>query len=303
MIHQEKAEDVLLRPNICWSKLNNKDVKVTPVLARRILEFNTRNRPVRTLKLREYSEMMTSGSWVRSSIGTISIHIQSKTLLDGQHRLMSIIASNTPIWCRIVIVTGDFQEISETIDCGARRNASDALAIAGYKNTVTLASAGSLGLRYLRENPAASNRTNNTIIRMFVEGNPLLCDSCTGIASGDHITSIIPRSVSVFCHYLFGIGDPDLRDKFFEDLCNGSGGKDSAVERFRSLAIHQRLQAVKRRSHLPQMWMMAIFIKSWNAYIHWHTPQALRWSSEEKFPRAISTDGSEIQLNQEGEKR
>jgi hypothetical protein len=296
MLQEKSAESILMQKNICWSKLDGKEVKVGPDLAERILQFNKNNRPLSNAIVGKYAKAMADGQWVRSQLQTIGIHLASNTLLDGQHRLKAIIQSGVSVWLRIVLVKGDAQKISETIDTCRRRSASDTLAMAGYTRTNRLSAAALLLIRYRSPTiHTAKGVATNTDIRTAVEHHPKLVESTESIAEISALKEILSPSVAVFSHYLFGLADKDYRDLFFDALASGAGLEESSpVLKLRNLALRQRANSEKQRNALPQEWILAITIKAWNAFVTGKEIRVLKWSIDESFPRAIDCDGKQV---------
>lgn len=106
---------------------------VTPEIASDWLGMNIRNRNVRqnvvdrlALDYADYHPSPIS----RASDGT---------LLDGQHRMMAIVKRQRGAW--VLVVQNVDPSMQDIIDTGTPRSGSDVLALNGYINTNTLASA------------------------------------------------------------------------------------------------------------------------------------------------------------------
>lgn len=99
-------------------------VVVTPGLAREWLTANTGNRPIRDSHVRSLGDEMTAGQWKTTHQG-IGFS-KSGRLLDGQHRLAAIVASNWPVEMMVFVNLQD--DVFGAIDRGKRRTHSDLLA-------------------------------------------------------------------------------------------------------------------------------------------------------------------------------
>lgn len=71
------------------------ETTVTPELARKFLEKNTKNRKIDWRKVKSYADMMKSGAWQKNPEG-ISFY-ENGTLRNGQHRLYAVIEADTPV--------------------------------------------------------------------------------------------------------------------------------------------------------------------------------------------------------------
>ena len=76
--------------------------KITPAMAQHYLDKNhSRNRTIKKRQVEKYCKMMAEGNW--NSGNGESIKISDKgTLLDGQHRLMAVIAYGKPVSMMVI---------------------------------------------------------------------------------------------------------------------------------------------------------------------------------------------------------
>lgn len=103
---------------------------ITPELAADLLSRNMQNRPISQQRVRKYMAAMLAGKWLCNG-EAIKISIDGK-LLDGQHRLTSIIQANRAI--KMMVVRGLNNDVIPTLDTGKVRTAGDVLAITGGVN-------------------------------------------------------------------------------------------------------------------------------------------------------------------------
>lgn len=108
---------------------------VTPDMAKKYLEANTRNRTVSQHKVRELSSEISDGHWVMTHQGVA--FDKNGDLCDGQHRLEAIVMSGCAV--EMLVFRGLEIVAQDVIDTGRRRSVGDQLSIAGYKNGRTLA--------------------------------------------------------------------------------------------------------------------------------------------------------------------
>jgi hypothetical protein len=75
--------------------ISSKVVTITPEMAASFLERNTRNRPVRKPVVTFLKNSILRGEWITTHQGIA--FDEHGLLIDGQHRLLAIVAANTPI--------------------------------------------------------------------------------------------------------------------------------------------------------------------------------------------------------------
>lgn len=96
---------------------------IGPEAARRMLERNEGNRPIRRHMFARYAATMAAGNW-RTSPEPIVIG-KSGRLLNGQHRLSAVITSGAEV--PFMVVSGVDDAAFEVIDRGGPRSLADAL--------------------------------------------------------------------------------------------------------------------------------------------------------------------------------
>lgn len=101
-------------------------MKITPALAKRMLEYNTNNRTLKASRVKVLEKELRSGNWVFTHQGIA--FSKDKVLLDGQHRLQSIV--NTGIAVDTPVTFGLDPEVFSKIDIpGGQRKTDDLLGI------------------------------------------------------------------------------------------------------------------------------------------------------------------------------
>ena len=144
---------------------------VTPSMAREFLahvdEFQ-RNRPVRSRVVSQYARDMKNGDWKLTHQG---IAFDEKGCLrDGQHRLLAIIESDTPV---LMAVTFGLPSCSyEGIDVGVKRNTRDVFALSDEKSEDVLYNSNYVFgmVRSLYRNSVNTNATlSNSEIKKLID--------------------------------------------------------------------------------------------------------------------------------------
>jgi len=104
---------------------------ITPELAQRLLEANTRNRSLNKAAVARYANMMTRNEW---RIGSDAICVGTDgTLLNGQHRLNAVILSGIP---QTFLFRADVDaEDLKAMDQGNKRIGADIATLLGHKMT------------------------------------------------------------------------------------------------------------------------------------------------------------------------
>ncbi|MEC3957532.1 hypothetical protein VMT65_31175 [Nocardia sp. CDC153] len=103
-------------------------VYMDAAMARRELERNINNRPVRLARVQQYLDDMTAGRW-RFNGEAIKFAYDGR-LLDGQHRLMAL-ARTSGLVIPMLVVRGLPDDAQVTMDQGTKRSPADQLSIAG----------------------------------------------------------------------------------------------------------------------------------------------------------------------------
>ncbi|MGW0245515.1 hypothetical protein ACWDYH_02635 [Nocardia goodfellowii] len=103
-------------------------VKADAATARRWLERNTNNRPIRESRVRQYYDDMVCDRW-RYNGEAIKFSADGD-LLDGQHRLHAL-ARTTGLTLPLLVVRGLPADTQITMDQGAKRTPGDQLTLTG----------------------------------------------------------------------------------------------------------------------------------------------------------------------------
>ena len=108
---------------------------ITPTIAGKMLERNTRNRPVNETNLAALAKEISNRNFALT--GESIKFSKDGTLLDGQHRVMAIMKAGVAI--KTIVIRGLENDSFKYMDTGRTRQASDVLAIEGFKNSTRLA--------------------------------------------------------------------------------------------------------------------------------------------------------------------
>lgn len=121
-------------------------VHVSPEIAAEWLSHNTSNRNLRESRVGVLVRDMRAGRW-QMTAEPVKFNGDG-TLLDGQHRLTAVVRSGCTV--PMAVARNVPHESQRVMDSGARRTASDALALKGELNASLLAAAARLAIAYER---------------------------------------------------------------------------------------------------------------------------------------------------------
>lgn len=110
-------------------------IYVDPGMARRWLEKNTNNRPVKRRKVEQFKRDMLSGNW-HNTAEPVKF-AKSGRLIDGQNRLLAIVESGVTVL--LFVVRGLDDEAQAYMDSGTVRSNADTLGFLGYDRAKDLA--------------------------------------------------------------------------------------------------------------------------------------------------------------------
>lgn len=210
----------------------------------------------------------------------------SGKLLDGQHRLCA--CQNTKIGFWSVVVRGVDDECFYIINIGKSRTLPDVLKIAGEKNCVNLAATLCRLVEYLRDarslamkgggrgKSAVSAAEAFDVLRMMPSVRESVASNCY-ISSGE----VVSCSRIAWLHCLTHEERPDIAPEFFEKLQTGEMlSANDPIYLFRARMIADK----QAKAKLPTREVLALLVKTWNAYVAGQTMKQLKWNQEEEFP-------------------
>lgn len=248
---------------------------ISPLEAKRLLEGNTNNRPLKQSHVDFLSREMSSGSW---KFNGESVKLNGDRLIDGQHRLEACARSGVPF--KTILVSGLDGDTFDTIDCGVKRNGSDTLSLLGEKNTNVLSAAISFLINMERGSLTHRPKISNAEIRRKLEHTPEIRRS-VGFVSSFSKPCLMPASNLAGLHYLFAKVNVGVADCFVDGVINGTGlSEDSPIFQLREKLIASKL----RRLSFPRAYWPALAIKAWNLFFLDKQVKYLRLLETEKFP-------------------
>lgn len=255
-------------------------VTITPEMATEYLANNPRNRPIKPGHLAFLCNELRHGRW---KVNGDRIRIDKNgCLLDGQHRLTAVCVTGISIQTEIVFNLDP--DVFDTIDSGAKRSPGDTLTIAGEKDGRNLAAAVCVADDLLNGGCGAfgrSSKTSNAEILEMLERHSAIRASMPWRES---LKRFAPPAVSVALHYLFSLRDKQKADEFFNCISTGiglDGGHPALLLRDR-LSVNERA-----KGKLSRRYIIALFIKAWNAFIAGRQLKTLYFREEGSCPEVF----------------
>lgn len=266
-------------------------IKMTPALATKLLQLNTRNRNLSQRRVAAYAAEMTAGNWLDDG-APIRIAVTGQ-LLDGQHRLAAIARAGRTI---PLVVISDLDEGTQLVsDTGKPRSFADFLGIHGYPNNVALAAVTSMLWKW--ENGSLDYRgdwnkrpvaNNHGLWELFQKRQTEIEIALKMAKQADRYVRM-SRSVLAAGYVVFaGIEEEDA-DDFYAQLAHQVMQDTAAAVLERTM--NNRSTAAQAKGLVDQSWQAVFLIKAWNAYRNDQKISILRWTrggkNREEFPIPI----------------
>jgi hypothetical protein len=142
---------------------------ISPTVANELLTRNTINRKVKPAQVDELSRMIRAGKWTCN--GSTIVIAEDGTLLDGQHRLLAVVATKTAV--PMIVARNVPKSSMPTIGSEIPRKARDVLQMHGFKNTTALASVARMLMAFRDRNASLlRKRANNAETLEYVLARP-----------------------------------------------------------------------------------------------------------------------------------
>lgn len=235
-------------------KITAKVETITPEIAKTMLGENVNNRRISRDNVNLFAREIRNGEW-RFNGEAIKFGKDGR-LLDGQHRLLAVIAADKPL--TTLVIRGLEDETQQTMDSGKTRTLGDVLTLRGEKNSTQLASLARAV--YLADVLAASRAFRSQ--------------------SGDMLTSSMFASL----WWTFAHIDTDAANRFFMSLASGANLQaDDPILILRNTLMAQPHKA-GRSTRDNRVRIAALTIKAWNKWRKGKPLRQLKFSAGESFP-------------------
>lgn len=237
------------------------EVRVTPDIAKHWLSFNTSNRQITKSKIDQFKADMEAGNWKDDGA---TIRFACGKLLDGQHRLTSIVLSSVSV--RVLVVFGLDSECQVTMDTGRGRTPRDVLSIEGLDSWESRTLGSGIHTIIAYESGLAiyspSKYTNREVRDFYLEHRTGLDASIHACKSYPRNHPLLPHARTLALHYILAKVDRGLANVFFERVLGGVMlQKDSPM-----FHLNKRLdEDFKMKITRSAYTQMHFVIKAWNA--------------------------------------
>lgn len=267
-------------------------IYVSPAMARRVLEKNTRNRPIAELHVQRLMSEMSNGRWQYN--GEAIKWSVDDVLLDGQHRLTAL--SRMPDDFEpipFLVVRGLSTKTQDTMDQGRKRSAGDQLVLDGLtKDGKIIAGAVRAYIDWMGGHlfmDRVSTRVSNTQVIEWAEGHPVEVGMMEEILKSP-IRRIKARpSVTLAALLHFFLIDGESGRDFMRGLLTGAGldaGNPILTLREKLDSLNSQGLKVTDRDYI------GFFVLAWNAWrsdrkvTRLQRPVGGSWTRE-TFPKAV----------------
>ena len=254
---------------------------ITPETAGDYLARNTRNRRIRSRRVKRYAAEMAAGRWRITNDAIVFDELGH--LQNGQHRLLAVIESGRTI--SALVARGLPQDSYAVTDIGDRRSMGDLLYASGEDTMATeLGAAAKMLFRWYsygtfqKTGGAHSSRPEGAADQILdiIDAHPRLRET---IHLGARMGRRFVGGYGLWgaLTYLILEVDPEAGG-FFEDVYEGAG-MDASDPAWR---LRERL--VDRRTRLLTHEIAALVVKAWRHQRDGRKIQVLTWNALEEFP-------------------
>ena len=238
---------------------------ITPELAKNILENNNINRKVVKANLSFLTREMKDGRFVYNGESIIISSLNN--LMDGQHRLMAIIASGKSIYMNLV--QGVEEIAMATIDTGATRTAGSVFSIANVSSSNNMASMvkrimEKIDTERITDSSGTIKLSNQELLDFYNNDSERLL-SMFGFCNNLYQTNIKFSTPALLSAYLYLFSLEDKRAKsFIRELITGNRETESnAVIKLRDKMINNKISVNK----YSKTYERDLIIYTWRKYI------------------------------------
>lgn len=255
--------------------MKNEVMTITPEQAKKFLSKMKVNRPCSNHVVNAYSQSLLRGEWV---LNGESIKFDSNgSLVDGQHRLNAIIASNNPM--KTLVTYGVSVDAFKSLDQGKNRTNADIIYIDDNEYASIKASVASNIMKYkngLMKHRRKSDRTE--VLRFYNLHKENIKSSIKFIASVKKDNYPAGFAIMAFCHFIFRHVNFVKADEFISRLISGEGlSSKDVIYMLRERLIKNRLSTVKRNI----FYQCELIFRAFNYYYKDQNVQSLKWGSSD----------------------
>lgn len=252
---------------------------ITPELARQYLGPNRENRKIRQRRVEMYADQMRRGQW--QGTGDPFRFDPAGRLLDGQHRLLAVIASKVPLEDAVVIRDVP-TEAFKVLDTGLGRGTGDSLGVTVDNSNRKAAACRLLWVMDAGGDPRLSvdlGLVTRTDVFDYYQQHRLAIDAA--VPASERVYRTFRSSNPTAWTALIVLGwriNPDWTNEFVERIISGVdlGAGDPR------LALRNFLARDNERRSAGQH--LALYIKAWNDWLANERRQLVSIRPDEIFP-------------------
>lgn len=269
------------------SNIKTKRVLVTPDLATKWLEKNTRNRPLQDKRVLEIAGWMTRDEW---QVTTDAIGFdENGDLINGQHRLNALLKVNKPF--EFIVTRGLNPDSFNVIDTVKVRSAADILGVNDFGCSLIKAGISKFiitfkkGVYSMNTITQGNRKLSNQEILDFSIDNRSKLDKSGEIArrTTTKFRGMEPRFIGGL-YWLFSEKDEDMAETFFKYYEDGVGlTANDPILILRQQLIKNIGATRKVSSHTKLAWA----VLAWNHIRSAKKIKMLKWSESDPFPKII----------------
>lgn len=241
-------------------------VIMTPARAAGILLSNPKNRTVTKTAVEKIRQAILRGEWVEDA-NPIKV-AQDGTLLDGQHRLMAIAASNLSV---PVLLATDVEEGARlVVDTGRPRSFAHYLQIRGIPQQNRIAAATGALFQYVpgRGLPSGGSDIAPTHLQLLAILEKREDDIVEAVRAAERVREHVRGSTKVWSLAYLILSEVDKEDAshFFEQAASGNPSVQPIGTLVRMLNEPRHETWLKHSGKMACQRLLALIIKAWNAY-------------------------------------
>jgi hypothetical protein len=266
--------------------MKTKMVRINAEIAAEMLKGNIDNRAEAKSHVKFLAIQMLQGKW-KFTGDPIKI---SKTgrVLDGQHRLMAIVQSETE---HDFLICYDLDnEIFDVLDTGKNRSAANILSIKGFERYTAVAALSKMIIRYNRGyysgllgGSGGYSVVTNQDVLAYAESNDLMPYIRFGHVLNDKC-KILTGTQYAFFFYLFTNIDEQAANVFFEKFASGV----NLTEKDPVLYLRNKLfEDLSANNKMNPRSKLGYVIKCWNLYRKNEECSFIRFNIKDQMPDPI----------------
>lgn len=259
-------------------------IDITPSIATEMLTHNIANRPTSEATVRLYATLMREGKW-RENGEAIQFGADGR-LLNGQHRLKAIVASETTQ--KIVVIRDVDSSTFATFDAGRKRRPGDVFALKGVELYNITASATRMYVSLSRDKISIATNgeiftvpTNEYLYSEVYLPNQAVFNRAVKLANRCYKKLNFLNTKEISGIYAFLVIDKQYEESFVEKFF---------IELFFATEMNQTIGLLRDRlikdkiskTAMRYNFKLGLIAKTWNAYVADRKLRVLSYNEEKE---------------------